>query len=220
MSDIFREVDEEYRQEQFLRFWHANARYIILILVIAIAVASGISWWKARQKTIAEDQTFALSQALDEAHGKAAAEARDIMINAANRLTGGRKVAAELAAARFAGTANDKEGALKLYGEVASDGHASAADKDIAKISSLILRIDSGDPGQLARELDPLAGEDSAWRFTARELQGVLALRQGDLAKAKQIFTNLAASQAADTPPGIRETAMDLQQIVPLPSAK
>jgi hypothetical protein len=216
MSDIFREVDEEYRQEQFLRFWHENAKSIILILIVAIAVASGISLWKAHHRKMQEEQTLALSQALDTTDGKPPAEARDIMVKAADTLTGSRKVAAEMAAARFAAKAGDTDGAVKLYAAVADD-HDATDSAAIARISSLTLRIDSGDPDQLSKELQPFTGDDNPYRFSARQLEGVLALRQRDYAKAKDIFTALAADPA--TPPGIKQTAQALQTIAPLPAA-
>jgi hypothetical protein len=220
MSDIFREVDEEYRQEQLVRMLHANAPRIIALLVIAIVAAGGYSWWTQHKRGQDEAQTFALYQALEQAHDSEdhrvkPVDSRDIMIKAGESLTGGRKVAAQLSAAHYAAEAGDTTGALSLYDAVIAEHGTSSSNKALAELASLDIRLDSEDPAKLSAEIDRLAADDSAWRFSARELQGLLAMRQGDFVKSKAIFSALADDKAA--PEGLRQRAASLATVTSVP---
>jgi hypothetical protein len=70
----------------------------------------------------------------------------------------------------------------------------------------------------MERRLKGLADPNSAWRFSARELLGLSAYRQGDMTKAEGQFSTLLSDPA--TPPNMRERAnMMLALIVSGPSA-
>ena len=57
MSDIFREVDEELRQDQFKTLWKKYGWMIIAVVVIAIGGVGGKQAWDAYQ----QDKAYQLS---------------------------------------------------------------------------------------------------------------------------------------------------------------
>ena len=222
MSDIFREVDEEYRQELLLRKLHANAVPIIIVLVLTIAGVGGNAWWRQHRRAEDEAQTFVLYKALEDAHNDDThhvdpAQSRDIMVKAAETLSGSRRVSAQLTAARYSADAGDGAGALSFYDAIIAEAGVSATNRAIARLAAADLRVDTADPAKLSAELDDLAAPASPWRFSARELQGALAMRQGDFAKSKDIFR--ALSNDAETPPGLRQRAASLATITSIPGA-
>jgi len=72
--------------------------------------------------------------------------------------------------------------------------------------------MDDGDPVVLQKRLQPLLADNAPWRYSAMEDEGFLALRAGDKAKAKQVFTELA--QDAGVPPGIAARATDMARFI------
>ncbi len=68
--------------------------------------------------------------------------------------------------------------------------------------------LESGDPADLAKRLEPLLAPKGAWRYSARELVAILALRTGDAGKARENFTALADDPK--TPNGIRARAAEM----------
>ena len=68
--------------------------------------------------------------------------------------------------------------------------------------------LDKGDPTALRRDLEPLAAHNSAWRFTAIELSAALAVRSGDMAKARELYAKLADD--SETPVGLRGRAAEM----------
>ncbi len=45
MSDIFREVDEDLRREQFKRLWDRFGTYVIGLAVLIVVVTAGYRGW-------------------------------------------------------------------------------------------------------------------------------------------------------------------------------
>ena len=222
MSDVFREVDEEYRQEQLLLFLKRHAPAIIIGLLLAIAVAGGISWYKADKRHKAEAQTFILSNAIDAAaklDGKPADAAAVLTGALADKtpgkaLTGGRRIAAEFAAAHYEAAAKNIPGATSLYDAIAGDKAASETDRNLAKLNSLTLQVDSGDPAVIKPEIDALANGATPWRFSARELQAILAIRLKDYEGARTILSGLANDAGA--PDGLKRRAASMAEIAPV----
>ncbi len=203
MSDnIFKEIDEQYRQEQMLRFWHAHAAKLIVMLLIAITAAIGAGYWQVQRVQKKEDESYVLAHAVSKAHGEEPATARTTFAEAGARLTGERQVAATLAQAHEAAMAGDVAGAIREYDSVATTSPADLPERRIAEMSSLALQLDSGDPATLLARLDKLADDNDPWRFSAREFQALLAFRTGDKARAFAISSKLAKDK--DAPGGVQ----------------
>ena len=55
MSDIFREVDEEVRRDQFKKLWERYGIFIIALAVLFVAAVGGwrgYQWWQAKQAAV------------------------------------------------------------------------------------------------------------------------------------------------------------------------
>ena len=75
-------------------------------------------------------------------------------------------------------------------------------------LNAVLLRIDDGDPTKMIADLTQYATSKSPWRHTAGELIAVLALRSGDVAKAKEGYQKLADD--LDAPQGARARATEV----------
>ena len=211
MNDIFREVDEEYRHEQLLQFWHANAKLIILTLLLAIAAAGGAGFWKSHELNKKQQETYTLTHAVDDAAIQPPGNALTALNKGADSLSGQRVIPARFAIARATLNASDKAGAIGMYDQIAASQTATTAERNLADIQSIALQVQDGDPAQLTARLDKLAGDDNAYRFSARELQVLLAMRQGDMQKAHDIAAALAKDSKA--PDGVHQRAQQLAAV-------
>jgi hypothetical protein len=78
------------------------------------------------------------------------------------------------------------------------------------------LRLDKADFAEMERRLKPLIDQNSAWRYSARELLGLSAYKHNDMREAEKQFSTLLGDQA--TPRSLRERAdMMLALIVGTP---
>ncbi|MEQ8967017.1 MAG: tetratricopeptide repeat protein [Azospirillaceae bacterium] len=207
MADVFREIDEELRQD---RVKTAARRYGPIIGGIAAVVILGTAaWtgWSQWQESRAEGRTTALAQALDRADGSPV-EARALLDELAAGGGGSQAVLARYNAAALAAEAGDTAAAVEAFRAIAADSSVDQALRDAALVTAALHALEIEDPGQVAAEVEPLATGDGPWRFSAREIQAAAALRQGDTARAGDIAADLA--EAVEAPPGLRQRAAEL----------
>ena len=208
MSDIFSEVDEEVRRERYLKLWQAYGKYAIAAaVVLALAAAGGFGWrhYKQERERVESDQ-FATAAALIE-DGKPA-DAAAAFSKLAHDASGGYGVLAALQAGAAYAKAGDVKAAVAQYDRLAADTGADRRYRDLAVYLAALQLVNTADPAELERRLKPLAGSDSAWRYSAQELLAVVSLKSGDRVKAKQQFTALADDATA--PSGVRARAAEM----------
>ena len=68
------------------------------------------------------------------------------------------------------------------------------------------------DAKALSARLDPLLADNGPWRSSASELAGLLALKSGDAAKARERFKAIADDTEA--PPNIRARATEILAVI------
>ncbi|MGK9232459.1 tetratricopeptide repeat protein [Inquilinus limosus] len=210
MTDIFREVDEALREDRVKAIWNRYGRLIVAGAVAIVLGTAAFVGWRSYSQSQAQSQT----RALVDAQQQAAADpqnAASIYAAVAADSSADRAALARLLEARADLDAGKRDEAGKTYEQIAGDSGVNPVVRDLARLYAVTARLDDGDPVALDTELAPLAADGSPWRASARELQGLLALRQGDKAKAREIFEALAKDPAS--PPGVRSRADQLLSI-------
>lgn len=204
MADIFQEVDEEVRKDRYQLLWQRYGKFVIALIVLIVGgTAASVAWNEYQQSQRLEaGERFAAARALEDDGDTAGA--RTAFQELAESGGGGYDMLAGMKAAEMLLVQGDKAGAAAELRSV-----ATAADDpligEIARLKAIALEIDLGKTEGLAAELETLSGDDQPYRFTARELHGLLAMQGGDTAKAREIFTALAANP--DAPGSQRQRA-------------
>jgi hypothetical protein len=208
LADIFKEIDEELRRERLEQVWHRHGRLIIgLAAAAVVATAAYVGWQKYQQNRMVElsDRYAAAMAATDPEAGDPASAEQGFAAMASEG--SGYAGLAQLEAAALAAK-RDPAAAAALYDRLAADGGVAPELRDLARLLKVMQLLDSGDPATLSGELAPLGADDNPWRFSARELDALLALRAGDQARATELLTKL--SEDATTPAPIRTRATEL----------
>ncbi len=208
MADIFNEVDEELKQDNAKQLWDRYGRYIAGVAVlIVLATAAHVGWKEYvqnRQEAYSEQFMAALSMSGDKKHTEAAA----VLAQLSRDASGGYATLARFREAVERTAAGEASAAVDIYDAVADDGGVDTLYQGLAVLNAVLLRIDDGDPVKLTASLEPLAAPESPWRHTAGELIAVLALRSGDVAKAREGYRKLADDLKA--PQGARARATEM----------
>jgi hypothetical protein len=203
VADIFQEVDEEVRRERVKQLWERYSGIIVavaLLVVVGVGGWRGYQWWHAKQAAEA-GAVFesAVSLAAQGKHDEAEAAFSAIAAKGgAYDILARLRAAAELAH-------KDRDGAVKLYDEVARDGHATGTMHDLANVQAALLLVDTAPYDAIRQRLEPLTGENGAFRHTARELLALAAWRSGDKAAARKWIDAILGDAAA--PAGTRARA-------------
>lgn len=207
---FLQEIEEDLARQRLEALWKKYGKFIITIaLTIVLGTAAGTGW-----KTYTHDKQLRITSELlgiveDMKLGKT--EKIASLEKYAKENAGDAKTAlAKLTAASLALEANDMPKALALYNEIAADTKADPFFRQLGDLLAVQTQLDEGDIAALEKRLTPLMDKDAAWRFTAREYAGYLAIRAGDKEKAKKIFTEL--KNLPDVPNEVARRAMELVQ--------
>ncbi|NKB58944.1 MAG: tetratricopeptide repeat protein [Alphaproteobacteria bacterium] len=207
MADIFEEVDEELKQENFKKLWDRFGRYIVAAVVLIVAGVSAHQAWQHYTQTQqqAYSERFLAAMKLSE-EGKDTDAAAVLTVLAAEASDGYAMLARfrEAAARRAAG---DEATAIEIYDALAVDDANEPFYRELAVLLSVMAQADTGDIAAMSERLTPLA-ESGPWRHTANEYLGLFAIRQGDTAAARKRFQSVADDLEA--PQGARARAAEL----------
>jgi hypothetical protein len=198
MSDIFREVDEEVRQDQAIALWNRYQNVILAVALLVVVAAGGWKFWQTQQMKAAETANEEFQNALILSRdGKTQDAELAFQAIAKTGPKGYAQLAAMRAAAELAG--HDKAGAVKAFDALANDSSIDPLFRDDARLRAAMLRIDDADRREIENRLTPLAAAGAPFRSSARELLALAALKADDFDGAgrwlDQIVTDNEAPQ-------------------------
>lgn len=204
-ESFFREVQEDYRREQTVKFFKAYGAYLVAGAFVILAIVGGYKYEVQRREAAAASGGDALSNALNLVEAGNQEEAEKAFANLAGNGPGAYRVLARLHAAAESVAKRQLESALQDYRGVASDEAAPAALRDFARIQIAALSVDKESYESLARQLEALRAGTSAWRFAAKEILGLAAYKDGKKDEAEQLYREIMSD--GEAPAGMRQRA-------------
>jgi len=214
LGDIFREIDEELRQERLEKLWKAYGKYAIagaVVLVLAVAAFRGWQEYRVKQRVAESGQYMAAIALMTDGKDK---EAGDLFAAMADKAGDAYGALARFQQAALKTKAGDAAGAIALYDGLARDDSLSKPLRDAALLLAVMHAMDrpDADAKALSARLDPLLADHGPWRSSASELAGLLALKSGDAAKARERFKAIADDTEA--PPNVRARATEILAVI------
>jgi hypothetical protein len=211
VTDIFQEVDEEVRREQFKKLWQQYGNYFFaacILIVAGVALWRSYQWWEAKQ---AAQAGAAFEQAVTFAEAGKHQEAETAFAKLATDGTAGYRVLARLReAAQLAPT--DSKAAIGAYDQIAADSSAGQVMQDLAAVRAGFLLVDAAPYSEMRSRLEPLTAADRTFRHSARELLALSAWKAGDMTAARQ-WTDMIMTDP-QTPAGTRSRAQVLNELI------
>lgn len=211
MSDIFREVDEDIRNDRLRKVWDRVAPYVLgaaVLLVLAVAGYRGWEFFQSRKAEASGDRFMAALQLSDQ--GK-----YDEAIAALRALTedgsGSYPMLARFKIAADMGRSGDVAGAVTEFDAIAAS-NAPEDVRSLAQLRAAMLLVDTASFADMQGRLSGLAATGNPWRHTARELLALSAWRSGDYQAAKGYLDAIANDQEA--PQDMRGRTLMLSALV------
>ncbi|MDX1576524.1 MAG: tetratricopeptide repeat protein [Kiloniellales bacterium] len=204
MADIFREVDEELKADRASALAKKYGPYLIgFVLAIVLGTLGYNLWqdWDLERRSERSDHYAAALALTDDGETEAALAA----LAELGEPDGGYGTLATFERARLLADDGRRDEALALWSILAANEAAGPALQGVARLFFVMHQIDDGDPGELRAMLAPLFTAGNGFRPLAMELDAILALREGDRARARQLYTEIADDLTA--PPGLRARA-------------
>ena len=205
MSDIFREVEEDVRQEQIINFLQTYMWHIVGAIVGLIVIFAAYNFWQSSAQSSREEASDQFEQAMQLMAAGRGDEAQPIL--AALREDRGLQDYGMLATLREAEIERDAgniDAAVALYDDVAENADADRFIRDVAALASATVLINSGRGDEGVARLDTLIDDDSHVSAVALEHKAHYLYGQGEFDAARAIFTELAEGEAATSSVALR----------------
>lgn len=206
---LIQEIEDDLKQEQYAKLWNKFGGVVIGACVAIVAVVAGYQGWQSYYTS----QRVTEAAAYATANAKAPAEAAAALDRLALDAKTGYATLAELRRAAVLAQAGDTRSAMAAYDTIAAKTAIDPVYRDFAVLRSVILALGDGDAAALTLRLQPLLS--TGWRHSALEMQALLAQRQGDADRARQIFQQLADDTA--TPQALRGRAAEMLAVIGQP---
>jgi hypothetical protein len=203
MSDNFlREIDEEVRRDKAADLWKKYGNVIIGLLVLLVAAVGGWRFWQHQQERAAQAVSERFEAALKASRENRGEEAEKALSELTTEAGDSYRLVARFRLAAEAARREPSDGA-RAFDALANDAAIEPAFRDLARVRSAMLKVDTAPYAEIKTALEPLAANNGTWRHSARELLGVSALRSQNLEDAGRWFDQIAIDSQA--PQGLRQ---------------
>lgn len=218
MSDIFREVSEDIRNEQLKSLWDRYGLLVISAIVLLVLSVAGWTFWQNYERDRQAEAAIAFLKGeqllLD---GDAVAAAENFEVLAREGGSAGYIAVARMKQAAALLAAGNRPQAVAVLDQLAADSDADQLWRDLAALKAALLLSDSASGDELKLRLSPFTGEAHPFRHSAREALAFLALHEGRKLDAAATFRVLADDLTA--PQGIRARSAQLLEGLPAAEA-
>ncbi|MBC8036903.1 MAG: tetratricopeptide repeat protein [Rhizobiales bacterium] len=211
MSDesLFREVDEEVRQEQFKKLWDRYGNAVVALCLVVVAGVAGFKGWQYWQVNQSETAALTFFEAAKLAE---AGKPGDALKQFETVSHPGYGLLAKFRQAGVLAADGKTEEAVKLYDAIAARPGANAALRDLARIRAGYVLSETLKPDELTARVGGFDQAGNPWRHAAREIIGIAAWRAGDHKLAQT--TMAAILSDAETPAALRQRAQTISQLL------
>ncbi|BBE71281.1 tetratricopeptide repeat protein [Oharaeibacter diazotrophicus] len=177
MTDIFDEVGEDLRRDRLTKLWKSYSGVVIGVAVLIVAGTAAWRGWEyytERQAAAAGDAfRAALASAKDEDHG-AVAEALTAFASDAPK---DYRALALMRAAAERLAAGETDNALAAFETISKDAAVPQEIRDVAALRAAMVAVDRDDLAAIKARVAPYDNDVSPWRFSARELVALAAVK-------------------------------------------
>jgi hypothetical protein len=208
-ESLFREVDEEVRQEQFKKLW---ARYGSLVIAVCFVVVAGVGgfkgwqYWQVKQSETAGETFFSASKLTGTGKAEEALKTFESIDHA------GYSILADMRQAGILSTQGKTAEAVKIYDAIAASSSANPALRDLARMRAALALADSASPAELEARVKPFDMAGNVWRHSARDLMAASLWKSGDAAGARKYVDAILGDP--ETPADIQQRARILSDLL------
>lgn len=212
MSDIFREIEDELRRDNWAKLWSRYGIYIVALVVVILLATAGVVGWRQYQAHQYQVEGVRYAEAVGLAQQGKDAAAADAFAEIARQASGGHGVLARFEEAALKAK-SDPAAAVTIYQNLSQDGSVGQTYRDLATLLAARYQLDKGDPKAIIAELKPLTDAGNPWHPTALELTALAQIKAGDKAAARTTYQHLADDLRA--PQSLRARAAQMVAALP-----
>lgn len=213
MSDIFREVDEDIRQEQLTVFVKDYGKYAIAIIIALIALYGGYNYWQDTIRVEREAASERFSKALTSFVGDNSAHAiAEFAAIAEVRGNNDYGLLSKFRQAEALIASDEIQAAVNVYDSLATETDLDPFWRSMAGFFGTVALLESGNVNSGMARLDGLAVQGAPLRLSALEMKAMYQYASGRMKNASKNFQTILAEAPQGT--GFRTRATQMLAII------
>lgn len=207
-NDIFNEVDESVKEEEFAKWLKKYGPKLIALSLIVVLFTVGRVVYSNYKNSKNESQTVILN---DIAYLKS--DDVDQIKAKAQELDANHKFLADFMTAGAYAEKGELVEANKIYEEILKDRGVSEEYKRIASIyiAQNILNMNDGNLDRAKELISPMLNKEDSFYYIVMEYSSIIELKKGNIEEAKKILAEL--SDDVDAPSKIIERSAKLKTL-------
>lgn len=209
LEGLMHEIEADMREEELRKIWQRYGTAFIVGLVLVVLAVGGLQMWRDHQAAQRLALAASYDQAMQDLRSGKTAEGLDGLAKVASHTGEGYAAVADLQRAAVLLKQNDIDGAVAVYKALAENAKIDDAFRQLATILEVLHTMDRAPPNILEAKLTPLLTPGSPFSPTALELSAVLAMKQGDPARAIKLLDQILEGQ--NMPPDLLARAKDMR---------
>lgn len=212
-EDAFiREIDEDLKNEKLKKIWDKYGLFIILSVIILVSAAVSIETFKSWNEKRNQEFSNAYAYALNLQNQGRYVEALDILSNMEKSKRGVYSDIAQIQMANIKLEQGKTEEAIAILDNAAKNDDFNPQIREIATIKLVSYKLDYAPTEELQNMLQPFVETQGTWTNVAKELLAMLAIREGDFAKSRELYQQI--SVAENTPEALKTRALDMLNVL------
>lgn len=212
-EDAFiREIDEDLKNEKLKKIWDKYGLFIILSVIILVSAAVSIETFKSWNEKRNQEFSNAYAYALNLQNQGRYAEALDILSNMEKSKRGVYSDIAQIQMANIKLEQGKTEEAIAILDNAAKNEDFNPQIREIATIKLASYKLDYAPTEELQKMLQPFVETQGTWTNVAKELLAMLAIREGDFTKSRELYQQI--SVAENTPEALKTRALDMLNVL------
>lgn len=213
-EDAFiQEVNEELKNERMKNIWEKYGLYIVLF-VVAILTAT-VSFETIRNWNIRRHQNLSDRYAVALALQNQGKNEQSILALESIEKDAPKSIYADTAQIQIANIwfeQNKVDEGIAVLEKYLSQKNANSQLQKVAAIKLASYKLDKAPAEEIETLLSPLAAENGNWTGIAQEMLAMLAIREKNMAKAQDLYTQIVNNP--NTPDRLKSRAQDMLLIL------
>lgn len=193
---LFQEINEEIKNEKIMTFWKKYGLYALILVVVALTIAvsyeSIVAWKNKKAQTWSDAYAYAFNLQIQGNYDKSIAVFQEM----ADKNDGIYRDFSLLQIANIYLEQDKVNEAMTTLQKIIDNDDANPNLKNVALIKLVSYKLENAPAEEINKLLEPIINANNVWTNVALELKAMLAIRENDLATAKDLYSQILNSGA------------------------
>ena len=193
---LFQEINEEIKNEKIMAFWKKYGLYALILVVVALTIAvsyeSIVAWKNKKAQPWSDAYAYAFNLQIQGNYDKSIAVFQEM----ADENDGIYRDFSLLQIANIYLEQDKVNEAMTTLQKIIDNDDANPNLKNVALIKLVSYKLENTPAEEINKLLEPIINANNVWTNVALELKAMLAIRENDLATAKDLYSQILNSGA------------------------